>query len=231
MTTMTTIKSAMKNEYSKRFLRATGLRGAKISQRQTGHYRMPLLQEHGGYLPLTKYDGPEIAAHEWEDLDLHDIRVGSDDLLRAAGRRRPATIELSSFWSTASPISRSGWTENAAKAPTLVQWVESIGARFGRVQLLRMKANTLREARWGLHLDNNNQANPRDQRLAVRLWMELTDDASSSLVVRNTEFDKSTEVRIPLPKFQQAIVDSETLYHGGYHTGQHTRYACDRRSL
>ena len=31
--------------------------------------------------------------------------------------------------------------------------------------------------------------------------------------------------RSPLPKYQQAVVDSEFLYHGGYHHGPGTRYA------
>ena len=39
------------------------------------------------------------------------------------------------------------------------------------------------------------------------------------------EFDKASEVQIPLPKFQQAVVDSQALYHGGFHHGEETRYA------
>ena len=59
----------------------------------------------------------------------------------------------------------------------------------------------------------------------VRLWLELTDDDSSALVVRRDQFDKGTEVKIALPKYQQAVVDSEYLYHGGYHHGPGIRYA------
>ena len=67
-----------------------------------------------------------------------------------------------------------------------MKWIEGIGARFGRVQLLRMKPNTMRECRWGLHLDNNNAAgNPETNGWVVRIWLELTDDASSALVVRS----------------------------------------------
>ena len=56
--------------------------------------------------------------------------------------------------------------------------------RFGRVQLLRMSPNTMRECRWGLHLDNNNQGNPESNGWIVRIWLELTSDPSSALVVR-----------------------------------------------
>jgi hypothetical protein len=45
----------------------------------------------------------------------------------------------------------------------------TVGARFGRVQLLRAPPNTLRECRWGLHLDNNNQGNPESSGWIVRV--------------------------------------------------------------
>src|SRR6202012_4367065 len=52
-----------------------------------------------------------------------------------------------------------------------------------------------------------------------------TDDDSSALVVRRDQFSKASEVKISLPKYQQAVVDSEFLYHGGFHHGPGTRYA------
>ena len=55
--------------------------------------------------------------------------------------------------------------------------------------------------------------------------MELTDDPASVLVVRPAEFDRKGETRIPLPRYQQVVVDSEALYHGGYHAGPQKRYA------
>ncbi len=134
-------------------------------------------------------------------------------------------LELKGFWEHGKPDKDGVWTANAEKCPTIVKWVESIGARFGRVQLLRMQKNTMRECRWGLHLDLNNKLNPESEGWVVRVWHELTDDPSSSLVVRQEQFDKDSEVRIPLPKSQQAVVDSEFLWHGGQHSGDHMRYA------
>src|SRR6202042_684289 len=81
------------------------------------------------------------------------------------------------------------------------------------------------ECRWGLHLNNNQANDPNENGWVVRLWLELTDDDSSALVVRKEQFDRQGEVRIALPRYQQAIVDSELLYHGGYHHGPGTRYA------
>ena len=134
-------------------------------------------------------------------------------------------LELKGFWEHGKPDKDGVWTANAEKCPTIVKWVESIGDSFGRVQLLRMQKNTMRECRWGLHLDLNNKLNPESEGWVVRVWHELTDDPSSSLVVRQEQFDKDSEVRIPLPKSQQAVVDSEFLWHGGQHSGDHMRYA------
>ncbi len=59
----------------------------------------------------------------------------------------------------------------------------------------------------------------------VRLWLELTDDDSSALVVRRDQFSRASEHSIALPMDQHAVVDSEFLYHGGYHHGPGIRYA------
>jgi hypothetical protein len=89
-----------------------------------------------------------------------------------------------------------------------------------------MKPNTMRECRWGLHLDNNNAASkPEENGWVVRCWLELTDDDSSALVVRRDQFSRASEVKIALPRYQQAVVDSEFLYQGAFHPGPGTRYA------
>jgi hypothetical protein len=104
-------------------------------------------------------------------------------------------------------------------------WLNGIGAQYGRVQLLRMKPNNIRECRWGLHQDNNNLVNPDSNGWIVRVWHEFTNDATSRLLVRSSRFNRKTEYQIPLPAGQQAVVDSERLWHGGAHSGTHTRYA------
>jgi hypothetical protein len=117
------------------------------------------------------------------------------------------------------------WTDNARQCPALVGWAESIGARSGRVQLLRMPPNILRECRWGLHLDDHNRGNPESNGWVVRVWMELTDDPASVLVMRPAEFQRKGGIRIPLLRYQQVLVYSEALYHGGHHAGPQNRYA------
>ena len=221
---MSALKDSLKNEYTKQILRVTGVRKASLQQRKTPHYRMPMLEQAGGWMRLDKYKGPEIPASEWEDLTYttysSDPTTYFAPITSATGE-----IELKGFWEYGKADLDGVWTPNAEKCPSIVKWVESIGARFGRVQLLRMSANTMRECRWGLHLDNNNQGNPESNGWAVRVWLELTQDDSSRLVLRQEEFDKASEVQIPLPRYQQAVVDSQALYHGGFHHGEETRYA------
>jgi len=134
-------------------------------------------------------------------------------------------IELGAFGNYGKYDLEREWTPNAEKCPTIIKWLESVGARFGKVQLLRMSPNTMRECRWGLHLDNNNEGNPETNGWAVRIWLELTHDDSSRLVFRQEVFDTRSEVQVPLPRMQQVMVDSQRLYHGGYHHGTATRYA------
>lgn len=221
---MSELVSALKNEHTKRILRATGIRPTTLQHRQTAHYRMPSLQAAGGFLILDKYRGPDIPRNEWEELT-YTTYASDQSTFFAPICSATGEIELKGASETGKPDIEGVWTENAKKCPTLVQWIESIGARFGRVQLLRMSPNSLRECRWGLHLDNNNQSNPESNGWVVRIWLELTDDPSSRLVVRPTEFDRKHEVQIKLPRYQQVVVDSEALYHGGCHAGSETRYA------
>lgn len=67
--------------------------------------------------------------------------------------------------------------------------------------------------------------NPPGNGWIVRVWHELTDDSTSTLVVRQGEFARRSEVQVALPQSQQVVVDSERLWHGGFHAGSRTRYA------
>jgi hypothetical protein len=217
------LMSALKNEHTKRILRATGIRPPAARRGKTPHYRMPALEAAGGYLALGPYRGP-IPRREWEDLTYTTYPTDPATFF-APVTSATGAMELKGFWEYGRADLEGVWTENAKQCPALVGWVESIAARFGRVQLLRMSPNTLRECHWGLHLDDNNRGNPESNGWIVRVWMELTDDPASMLVIRPAEFDRKGEARIPLPRYQQVVVDSEALYHGGFHAGPQMRYA------
>ncbi|MBV9164592.1 MAG: hypothetical protein JO321_17150 [Solirubrobacterales bacterium] len=222
---MPQLQQALKNEYSKRLLRISGLRPPqRLARTNTGHYRMPTLEARGGWLELGLYPGPEIPPSEWESLT-YTTYASDPSTYFAPITSATGKLEMKPFGDYGKCDLDGEWTPNAEKCPTIVRWIQSIGARFGRVQLLRMRPNTLRECRWGLHLDNNNEGNPETNGWAVRIWLELTHDDSSRLVLRQQEFDQRSEVQVPLPRGKQVVVDSQRLYHGGYHHGTATRYA------
>ncbi len=222
---MPNLQQALKNEYTKKLLRTSGLRPPqRLPRRETGHYRMPKLEANGGWLELDAYSGPEIPASEWESLT-YTTYASDPSTYFAPITSATGKMEMKPFGDFGKCDLDREWTPNAEKCPTIVRWLESIGARFGRVQLLRMSPNSLDECRWGLHLDNNNEGNPETNGWAVRIWLELTHDDSSRLVVRQEEFDRGSEAQIPLPRGAQVVVDSQRLYHGGFHHGTATRYA------
>jgi hypothetical protein len=222
---MSQLSQALKNEHTKRLMRVTGLRPPQqLPRGDTPHYRMPKLEANGGWLELGHYSGPEIPPSEWESLTY--ATYASDPFTYFAPiTSATGKLEMKPFGDYGKCDLDGEWTPNAEKCPTIVSWLQSIGARFGRVQLLRMSPNTLKECRWGLHLDNNNQGNLESNGWAVRIWLELTHDDSSRLVLRQEEFDRQSEVHVPLPRGKQVVVDSQRLYHGGYHHGTATRYA------
>ena len=131
---------------------------------------------------------------------------------------------MEGFWRHGKADKDGVWTPNAKVAKTIKQWVESIGVRYGRVQLIRKDPNSRRETYWNLHLDDNNRLNPDEEGWVVRLWLELTDDPNSYMILRENEFDKKSELRIPLPQYSQFIVDSENIFHSVHHDHEHIRY-------
>ena len=222
---MSVLTGVMKNEYTGKLLDRTGVRKPPfVPDLNTKHYRCPLVEAGGGYVQLNKYSGPQIPASEWESLEYTTYK--SDPFTFFAPITSPTgKIEMIGAQEVGKEELECVPTPNADKCPTIMAWLESTGARYGRVQLLRMKPNTLRECRWGLHQDSNNRVHPDKYGWIVRVWHEFTQDDSSRLLVRSDRFDRKTEHQIPLPAGQQAVVDSERLWHGGAHSGTHTRYA------
>ena len=220
-----TLGDVLKNEYTKQALHLTGVRKAPFTApARAAHYRCPLVQAGQGLVTLPRYEGHPIPAQEWESLEYTTYR--SDPCTYFAPITSPTgQIEMIAAKDAGKEELDCVPTPNAGRCPTIMKWLESMGARYGRVQLLRMKPNTLRECRWGLHQDNNNQVNPPANGWIVRVWHELTDDCTSTLLVRQGEFDRRSEAKIVLPRGQQVVVDSERLWHGGFHAGTHTRYA------
>jgi len=221
---MKTVDPLLKNEYSKRVYARLGLRKPFATQQETRHYRMPVMRENRGYALMRPYSGADIPSSEWTGLEYATPPTDPTTWFAPLASANGENI-LRGFWDFGKPDLDGAWTPNAAKAPGLVRYVKSLDNRFGRLQLIRQEPTSLREARWGLHLDDNNRLNPMVNGWVVRLWLQLTDDPESALVLRRDQFDKNSEVQVPLRKGTQVIIDSEALFHSGYHKGPDTRYA------
>src|SRR6266702_248908 len=121
---MPTLISALKNEHTKRILRATRIRPPARRRGTTPHYRMPVLQAAGGYLVLDKYRGPEIPEQEWEDLTYTTYATDPATFFAPVTSATGKT-ELKGFWEHGKADLEGVWTENARKCPALVRWIDS----------------------------------------------------------------------------------------------------------
>ncbi|HTJ36327.1 MAG TPA: hypothetical protein VL738_24180 [Dactylosporangium sp.] len=191
---------------------------------ETRHYKLPALTQTG-FVTLPAFSG-QLDPTEWERLHYLDWKSGGDTnfavLASALGEDDPR-----GFWEHGLPDKDGVWTANASLAPTLRQWVQSVGARFGRVRIIKLAPSTdvATVIRQHLHLDDNNRLNPVGEGWVVRAWLNLTDDPDSYMILREDRDDPATEHRIPLPLGAQFVVDTERLWHAAYHPGPQARYA------
>lgn len=192
---------------------------------RTNHYICPAL-EATGFVALTPFDG-EIPREEWEGLEYLDWKSGGDTnfapLASADGE-----LDCRGFWDKGKTDKDALWTSNAAKAPTLKKYVESIGANFGRVRIIKLEPQDHEQALKSFHRDDNNRFNPDGEGWVVRTWIELTDDPDSYMLLMDLDDDRlpvpGTERRVPLPQFSRFVVDTQRLWHVVVHNGDKPRY-------
>jgi hypothetical protein len=187
------------------------------------HHKLTSLSETG-FVMLQPYLGA-LDPGEWEGLNYLDWRSGGDTNFAVLASATGADDPLG-FWEHGRPDKDGLWSVNARRAPGLCNWVTSVGARFGRVRVIKMQPSTTEaEVTGHLHLDDNNRLNPEGEGWMVRAWLNLTDNPGSYMILREDRDDPATEHRIPLPAGAQFMVDSERLWHAAYHVGDAPRYA------
>ncbi|MGC9667801.1 hypothetical protein ACNTMW_14760 [Planosporangium sp. 12N6] len=178
-----------------------------------------------GFVVLRSFAG-RLDPEEWENLTYLDWKSGGDTnfavLASANGADDPR-----GFWEHGKPDKDGIWTANALRAPALRRWVTDVGARFGRVRIIKLQPSASETEVTGsyLHLDDNNRLNPDGEGWVVRAWLNLTDDPDSYMILREDRDDPGTEHRIPMPVGAQFVVDTERLWHAAYHVGTRPRYA------
>jgi len=118
---------------------------------------------------------------------------------------------------------------NASSAPTLKKYVDSIGANFGRVRIIKLEPQNHEQALRSIHRDDNNRFNPDNEGWVVRTWLELTDSPDSYMLLMDNGPDglpdRATERRVPLSKGSRFVVDTQRLWHVVVHNHDFPRYA------
>jgi hypothetical protein len=184
--------------------------------------QLPVLADTG-FVVLRRLD-PPIPTEEYTSLEYVDWKSGGDTNFAPIASAR-GDLECAGFWEHGKPDKDGVWTVNAKLCPRIVEWVESVGANFGRVRTIKLEPQDYETALPRMHQDDNNRLNRDGEGWVVRAWLELTDNPDSFMVLRDDRDDPSTESRIPLPVGAQFIVDTERLYHVVSHTGSSPRYA------
>jgi hypothetical protein len=193
---------------------------------QTPHVRLDCLTETG-FVVLR--DAPfDVPSSEWETLEYMDWKSGGDTnfapLASADGE-----LDCRGFWDKGKTDKDALWTSNAASAPTLKKYVDSIGANFGRVRIIKLEPQNHEQALRNIHRDDNNRFNPDNEGWVVRTWMELTDCPDSYMLLMDNGPDglpdRATERRVPLHKGSRFLVDTQRLWHVVVHNHDFPRYA------
>jgi hypothetical protein len=192
----------------------------------TGHRRLPQLADYG-YAVLRDADF-EVPPEEYLALEYMDWKSGGDTNF-APIASADGELDCRGFWDKGKTDKDALWTSNAELVPTIRRYVDSVGANFGRVRVIKLEPQGRDEAIRSIHRDDNNRFNPEDEGWVVRSWLELTDHPDSYMLLMDSGSDglpdPSTEVRLPLHRGARFVVDTQRLWHVVVHPGDRPRYA------
>jgi hypothetical protein len=193
----------------------------------TPHRRLDVLASRG-FVVLEPLAEP-IPPQEWLSLDYLDWKSGGDTRF-APIATATGELDCRGFWSEGDERPDKGalLTANASRCPTIVRWLEEVGADFGRVRVIELQPQDHDATKLQLHRDDNNRFNPPGEGWVVRCFLNLTDDPDSYMLLMESGGDglpdPATEVRIPLPAGSCAVIDTQRLWHAVSHRGPLPRY-------
>ncbi len=187
---------------------------------------MPVLGE-SGVIVLADADF-DVPVSEYESLEYLDWKSGGDTNF-APIASADGELDCRGFWDKGKTDKDALWTSNAHVVPTIREYVDSVGANFGRVRVIKLEPQSRNEAIRSIHRDDNNRFNPENEGWVVRSWVELTDNPGSYMLLMDSGPDglpdPSTERRVPLHKGSRFVVDTQRLWHVVVHVGDAPRYA------
>ncbi len=109
----------------------------------TDHHRMAVLDETG-FVALTEMP-TEVPASEWESLEYMDWKSGGDTNF-APIASADGELDCRGFWDKGKTDKDALWTSNAEIAPTLRDYVDGVGANFGRVRIIKLEPQDREQA-------------------------------------------------------------------------------------
>jgi hypothetical protein len=194
----------------------------------TPHRRLDALDAQGFVrLADLPFDVPD---DEFRPLEYMDWKSGGDTnfapIATATGE-----LDCRGFWQEGDerPDKNARFTSNALRCPVIRDYVDGVGANFGRVRVIKLEPQDYDTALRQIHRDDNNRYNPPNEGWVVRSWLELTDNPDSFMVLMESGADgfpdPRTEVRLPLHRGSRFVVDTQRLWHVVCHTGTEPRYA------
>jgi hypothetical protein len=195
---------------------------------ETPHRRLPALAA-AGFVRLRDLD-PPIPESEYLALEYQDWKSGGDTNF-APIATADGELDCRGFWKPGDERPDKGGriTSNGARCPSIVEYVQSVGADFGRVRVIKLEPQERDAALSQMHRDDNNRFNPDDEGWVVRSWLELTDNPDSYMCLMEQGPDglpdPTTEQRVSLHQGSQFVVDTQRLWHVVVHNGTAPRYA------
>ncbi|MDQ3470565.1 MAG: hypothetical protein M3487_12480 [Actinomycetota bacterium] len=192
----------------------------------TPHRRLPQLAERG-FVALEDAD-VNVPPAEYEALEYMDWKSGGDTNF-APIASADGELDCRGFWDKGKTDKDALWTANADVVPSVRRYVDSVGANFGRVRVIKLEPQSREDAIRNIHRDDNNRFNPDNEGWVVRSWLELTDNPDSYMLLMDNGDDglpdPATEARVPLHRGARFVVDTQRLWHVVVHPGTVARYA------
>lgn len=194
----------------------------------TDHQRLDVYAQTG-WVQLTDMPTP-VPDNEFLSLEYMDWKSGGDTNF-APIATADGELDCRGFWKPGQeqPDKGGKWTTNAERCPTIRSYVDSVGADFGRVRIIKLEPQDYDTALMQIHRDDNNRFNPEGTGWVVRSWVELTDTDNGHMILMEQGEDglpdPSTEMLVPLHKGARFVVDTQRLWHVVTHTSDHPRYA------
>jgi hypothetical protein len=192
----------------------------------TQHVRLEQLAATG-YVALRDADF-DVPPEQYEALEYMDWKSGGDTNF-APIASADGELDCRGFWDKGKTDKDALWTSNAALVPAVRDYVDGVGANFGRVRVIKLEPQSRDDAIRSIHRDDNNRFNPEGEGWVVRAWLELTDNPDSYMLLMDSGPDglpdPATETRLPLHRGARFVVDTQRLWHVVVHPGDAPRYA------